>query len=154
VKLIDARENSFEFHITPREKQLLIGALHLYPLLNPDFHQVTRTQAERDEKLDHAQQLLVDAMAERKAELKGRVRALLEDAKWVASESWILTAEDIEWLLQVINDVRVGSWVLLGRPDVADGRTLHMDENNIHYAIAMEICGVFETILLEALHRE
>jgi hypothetical protein len=149
VKLLETNENAFTFYIGKREKQLLIGALHLYPLLNPDYHNVTRGVVPK--KLEHAQQLLAEAMAEQKKELKAKVAKLIQNPEWLAADKWTLKGEEMEWLLQVLNDVQVGSWVLLGRPDPHDEKERHVDDQHVHYAIALEICGIFEMILLEAL---
>ena len=60
-----------------------------------------------------------------------------------------LTSAEIEWLLQVLNDVRVGCWLTLGEPE--PGEEPEVSEENARYLIAMELCGLFESELLSAL---
>ena len=151
MKLLKTNERSFTFHIGKREKQLLIGALHLYPLLNPDYHSVSKGRVPK--KLEHAQELLTEAMADQKQQRKSKVQKLIHNPDWLAADTWTLNSEEMEWLLQVLNDVRVGSWVILGRPGPEHDEPPHVDDKNVQYAIALEICGLFESILLEALRR-
>jgi hypothetical protein len=59
-----------------------------------------------------------------------------------------LSAADVEWLLQVFNDVRVGSWVHLGLPEE---RIAKLTLENAPHLWAMEMAGYFESQLLKAL---
>jgi hypothetical protein len=65
--------------------------------------------------------LLDDALAEARSENRKAVDELLSDSKRVKQEDggwrFILSAADIEWLLVVLNDVRIGSWIELGSPE-------------------------------------
>jgi hypothetical protein len=56
---------------------------------------------------------------------------------------------DLEWLLQVLNDIRVGSWLALGEPE--QGKLPSLNQQNFRYLVAMEICGAFESLLLSGL---
>ena len=64
--------------------------------------------------------MLDEALAEQRKENKQLVEKFLADAdRFQETEGDVrmtLTAGEIEWLLQVLNDVRVGNWILLGRP--------------------------------------
>jgi hypothetical protein len=62
-----------------------------------------------------------------------------------------LSPAEVEWVLQVLNDVRVGSWIILGSPD--EKRTELNERTAPHFA-AMETAGYFEAQLLEALRGE
>jgi hypothetical protein len=60
-----------------------------------------------------------------------------------------LTASEMEWLLQVLNDVRVGSWLALGEPEELE--IPEVNRTNAPYLLAMESAGYFESALLDAL---
>jgi len=94
-------------------------------------------------------------VAARKLEQKGRVGKLLEDAQRFvprgAGFRVIFSREEMEWLLQVLNDVRVGSWLALGCPDPDAGKAPEVNESNAKYMFLMELSGHFEWVLLEAL---
>lgn len=57
----------------------------------------------------------------------------------------------MEWLLQVLNDVRVGTWVSLGRPDPQTKHKLKPTAKNLHRLAIIELSGTFQMVLLEAL---
>jgi hypothetical protein len=53
--------------------------------------------------------------------------------------------------MQVLNDVRVGSWVILGSPDK---KPAELNATTAPHFLAMEMAGYFQMQLLEALGRE
>ena len=73
--------------------------------------------------------------------------------RWAEQHSgWRLTLGpgEPEWLLQVLNDIRVGSWLLLGSPD---DQVQVVDDGNLLHAWAMEVAGAFEISLLKVLEK-
>ena len=152
MKLLRKTDEEFVFEFRQRERHLLTAILQLYPLLNPDYHQVSRTGL--PEQAHDAQQLLRDAMAERQQKNKTLVADFLHDRNWTEAVEGryqlTFSPDQIEWLLQVLNDVRVGSWVMLGKPDTQSGEKVQATINNLPYAAAMEFSGYFQMALLEA----
>ena len=67
-----------------------------------------------------------------------------------AGYSLSLNAYQLEWLLQVLNDVRVGSWLMAGSPDEKKGKPAKINLKTAPYLWAMEICGAFQMAMLEA----
>ena len=63
----------------------------------------------------------------------------------------VLTAAQLEWLLQVLNDIRVGSWVRLGCPDMEQRAALNLTRTGARSLQAMHICGEFQLALLEGV---
>jgi hypothetical protein len=62
-----------------------------------------------------------------------------------------LSPAEVEWVLQVLNDIRVGSWIILGSPEE---RLPELNETNAPHVWAMEMAGHFQAQLLEALQGE
>lgn len=154
MKLVEASETTFVFEFSHREKELLAAILKYYPLLNPDYHRLPKPTGDR--KIDEGQDLLIEAMAEQKAANKKLVTAFFAEENWPPAGIQLrrsLSSEEMGWLLQVLNDVRVGSWVKLGRPDHQHGKMPEMTIENLPYVSAMELAGLFQSILLEALKR-
>ena len=56
----------------------------------------------------------------------------------------------MEWLLQVINDVRVGCWVKLGRPELEPVRRKKLTADEARTMSALELSGFFQMVLLGA----
>jgi hypothetical protein len=153
VKLIRTRREKFVFEISLPEKHLLFEVLRLYPLISSTHHRLSKTAkaAERDEN----QQLLEESLAAQRDVNRKNVRAMLNQPghfQTTASGSQLaLAGPEIEWLLQVLNDVRVGSWIALGSPNPEQGKPTTFDEKTMPHFRMMELAGAFEMVFLDAL---
>jgi hypothetical protein len=155
VKLIQRDGESFLFHISKREKGLLFEVLKLYPLIPIAHHRVSRTTAAP--AVAESQKLLESALADRTRENKRQLLAMLtrESRRQEADGGHRLkfTAPQMEWLLQVLNDIRVGSWIILGEPDGKKAKSIELNDENARYYAAMEFCGLFQMTLLDAFQQ-
>ena len=151
MKLLRTGKKGLVFQFTEREKQLLLETLKLYPLVPATHHRLSKEA--KGEAAEENQRMLEEALAEQRRENQRQVRALmnepdrfreLEDGFELA-----LAPAHVEWLLQVLNDVRVGSWLLLGEPE--QGQEPKVTKQNARYLLALELCGLFESLLLAAL---
>jgi hypothetical protein len=145
-------EHPFVFHISKREKVVLLSTLRLYPLLDASYHQLSRDPktAGRAE-----QEWLEEAMEQQRQDQKkkldqffGNDRLFFKDGK--GELQLTLTGEQLEWLLRVLNEIRVGSWVRLGRPEMEAARKLQLSSEQAHFLASMELSGYFQAALLEA----
>jgi len=57
----------------------------------------------------------------------------------------------LEWLLQVLNDIKVGSWVQLGCPELEKAAPVNLTRPNARSLQAMHLSGEFQAALLEAV---
>jgi hypothetical protein len=150
VRLQPAGENRCLIELGPREKELLLALLKLYPCIPPAHQRLSKAGERAD--FQSAQRLLDDALAEQRARNKRQVHALFaEQGRWLATEGgWklSLTTSEIEWLFQVLNDIRVGSWLALGSPEQ---RVETLTEKNAPHLWAMEMSGSFQMALLHLL---
>ncbi len=140
------------FDFGPREGRIVLDILKLYPRMPVSHHQLSKSNKVPDRLA--SQKLLEDAVREQREVNRRELENLLNDpARFASSKSGTrltLTAGEIEWLLQVLNDIRVGSWVLLGSPDPK----LEPDEATPEEArlyLEMELAGVMEMHLLAAM---
>ena len=151
MKLLRASPEQFVFRIGKREQTLLFDTLQLYPLVPPAHHRIAGTGQMADD--GEAQRMLDEALAEQRRENREQLLALLKDPKHLKETSrgleLILTPTQMEWLLQVLNDVRVGSWLALGEPE--EGEIPAFKEKDGVYWVAMEVCGIYQSVLLSAL---
>jgi hypothetical protein len=153
VKLIRTRRKKFVFEISPQEKNLLGEVLKLYPLISSTHHRLSKTA--RAVQPDENQRLLEESLAAQREVNRKNVRAMLNQPghfQTTASGGQLtLSGPEIEWLLQVLNDVRVGSWVALGSPDPEPGKQTTFDEKTVPRFRMMELAGAFEMVFLDAL---
>jgi hypothetical protein len=149
----DATERSLIFQIDAREEALLLAILRLYPVLDSRHHRLSQ-----DPKTAGSaeQRLLEESMAQQRAAHKRKLDGLFlaperffKDAP--GGRRLVLTGEQFEWLLQVLNDLRVGSWVRLGCPDLEKAAPPEMTQANARSLQVMHISGQFQMALLEAV---
>jgi hypothetical protein len=101
------------------------------------------------------QRLLDEALAEQRVQNKAQLQAFLSDAQRYKEDAsgcrLSLLPSDVEWILQILNDVRVGSWMILGSPDEIHAMNM-LNEKTARHFWAMEIAGLFQQQLIEALY--
>lgn len=154
MKFLQRQGEKFLLGFEHGEKALLVHLLGLYPLVPANYHQVTK-----DKRFPHRlenQQLLDDALKSQREENKKEILALLQaPERFVESkdESQIIFSRaDLEWLLQVVNDVRVGCWIGLGSPGYELKKKIPSDKETIQRVMFMEIAGGFEMFLLGVIN--
>ncbi len=155
MTLVEHNGEFFVFELLRRERQMFASLLELYPVLNSNYHQLTRKKT-RDTQLKESQELLTEAMAHQRSTNKKAILQFLAEENWEKHGSRYrvkLTGEKIEWLLQLLNDVRVGSWVILGSPDPENGERPEVSVEDTQYVGALEFSGFFQMALLQAKER-
>ena len=107
----DAAEPLLSFQISASEEALLLAILRLYPEVENSHHRISK----EPKSVTSAEQTLLE---ESMAELRKAHRRKLDDLFRVPGRFFkdasgqrrlVLTGEQLEWLLQVLNDIRVGS---------------------------------------------
>ena len=151
MKLVRADRGDFRFLLEAQDRFLFLAVLERYPLI-PSAHQpVSRTSATG--LFQSEQQLLDEALADQRKQNRQRLNTLLQDPKRFheTENGWqlILSPAEREWLLQILNDVRVGSWLKLGSPE-EDFPELDTDSGLSPDALIMEMAGRFQMGLLES----
>ena len=149
MKLLRVENERYFFQLDRDEKPLFEFLLRLYPLI-PSAHQALSKSSAH---LDENQRLLDDALAEQRKENKRHVEKLLaDDDRFKENETGVelnLTGGEIEWVLQVLNDVRVGNWILLGSPE--EHPRFDPDAGNAAYVLTMGLASDFQMDLLMAI---
>ncbi len=150
MKLLKADGEKFSFQMARDERRVFCQVLRLYPLIPIAHHQLSKSGAAGEN-----QQLLEEALAAQRAENKKRVMALFAaKTRFQANkDGWRLSlgAAQVEWLLQVLNDVRVGAWLAAGSPDGPVETVAAWNEKTAPYFWALEVSGHFQAALLKAL---
>lgn len=149
MKFIKANKGKLSFQIDRKEKALFFQVLKLYPLVPANHQQLSRAEAKPED-----QELLEEALATQHKEHKRQLDAMMRaKSRFRANKQgyrFALKDDQLEWLLQVLNDIRVGSWLLLGSPDGPTEIFATLNDNTAPYFWALEVSGHFQMILLEA----
>lgn len=155
MKVVRSSKEGLTLHLGSGERRLFAEILRLYPVVPATYQPLSRSL--KGKKKGEAQQLLNEALAEQRSTLRQKVR------NWLAAKNrfrkvksgthFTLRYRDAEWLLQVLNDVRVGHWLLLGSPEENPGLDDLANLNSeLHQVWAvMELSGIFQMEILLAL---
>ena len=143
---------AFAFQINQQEVNWLLAILKFYPQLDSGYHRITQGAAA---EIKAEQQLLEEAMAQQRRDHKRKLEKFFTTPGRFRLEApdqfrFTLTAEQMEWLLQVINDVRVGCWVKLGRPELEPARRRKLTAEEARLMSALDLSGFFQMVLLGA----
>jgi hypothetical protein len=152
MKLLSFTGEQFEFELNHEEHALLFHVLQQYPLVPATHYRLSQTA-----EIPHAkenQRLLEESLQTHRAAHQQLVQVFLRDAgRFVAvaaGQRVMFTRTEIEWLLQVVNDVRVGSWLALGSPDAA-AENRRPTKKTAPHLMNMEVAGFFEMNFINAL---
>lgn len=117
MKFLRVEDDHSVFHLDKREKELLLILLRQYPVIPPAHHRVSKTASASAAN----QKMLDEALADQRNENKRLIDVFLANPqRFSETETFCrlkLTAAETEWLLQILNDIRVGSWILAGSPE-------------------------------------
>lgn len=125
--------------------------LKLYPLVPPAHHRIA--SPEQPPVNEEFQRLLDEALTEDRRQKREQILKLFNELQHTSPSSHgvelTLSRSQVDWLLQVLNDVRVGSWLALGEPEL--DAIPDLNEQNARFLIALKVCGMFQSVLLAAL---
>jgi hypothetical protein len=149
---IQRRGEDFEFFLRRREKDLLLYILKLYPRTPPAHHRLT--QAAATPEMEGTRRLLDESLETGRKETRDKLEKwLAAHDRFSASEKGFrlkIMADEIDWLLQVLNEIRVGSWIRLGAPEEEIDLSKINHDNAADFGV-MNMSGLFVMHLLEAI---
>ena len=154
MKFLRIEDGKFVLEFAPEEKALLLHLLNLYPLVPESYHRLTKDKKlpEREEN----QQLLDDALKAQREQNKKEILALVsEPGRFTEADKAAqaaFTRAELEWLLQVVNDVRVGCWIALGSPGYEIRKKARPDKDSLRQMMFMELAGAFEMFFLGVIN--
>jgi hypothetical protein len=155
MKLLRTSDATVVFSLSRPECDAFEHVLGLYPVV-PAAHQ-SLSQSLPTPQAAEAQQLLNEALAEQRSAnrrqlnlwlARNRPKPTTQSNK--TSARFTLRRTEAEWLLQVLNDVRVGCWLKLGSP-AEPHEPGELDEARQAIWAAMEVSGMFQMALLHAI---
>lgn len=153
MKLLQVEAGNYIFHLPRWERGLLLSTVRHYPLVPEGYHKLSRgapTPAGEE-----SQAMLEESIAEHRRDARRQLDLLLANQhRFVPEQNGFrltLDRAQIEWLLQVLNDVRVGAWIKVGCPDPDQGKAPEVKDEDRRYLAMMDLCCYFQCAMLNAL---
>ena len=139
------------FRFEPPEREMFSRILEMYPI------QQSALRAINDDA--NAQELLEKALQERRSKLREESERLLHtngelaiDAEF--NEFWDLklSEAEVEWVLQMLNDVRVGTWTQIGCPNPTHDIKMEGKPSDelVRAHVIMQLCATWQGIFMYA----
>lgn len=150
MRFLGQAEDGFALEFAGEEKALLLHLLSLYPLVPESHHQLTKDK--KLPKREENQQLLNDALQAQREQNRKEILALINEpgrfTEAAGQSRIVFSRAELEWLLQVINDVRLGCWIALGSPGYEAKKKGRPSRESLRHMMFMELAGAFEMFFL------
>lgn len=150
MKFLRATDHDRVYALQPAELQMLLVVLSSFPLSQRGH---TLSQFADTQEITDAQKLLDEALQEqrthRRTELEGWLKAPDRFRQHEGQLEWRIEDSRREWLLQILNDVRVGAWSELGSPGSLEDVHRQTPEGNLRHVALMDMAGMFQMALLD-----
>ena len=158
MKYIGRQGDNLVLVLRPRDREQWIFLLQRYPVYPASHHRLSlspdaQTLAEQQQFLEET---LTEQQRANQTLIEKFVRERLapppdEDENSPRAMRLTLTRAEVDWLLEVFNDVRVGFWVRLGRPDSEQMHSAQLMAARPLECASMELAAWAESFLLGAL---
>ncbi len=148
MRLLKQSGAGWKYELKQNEGILLRMLVKEFPLTAATTAKIARTGA--DPKSAERERLLNESLAQHRQELKRLGGKLLAARLKAGKNGWRLSVnvDEREVLLQLLNDIRVGSWRALGEPESLDALPPHSSEADLRHQNLMHLAGYFEYKLL------
>jgi hypothetical protein len=149
MKLIKQTKDGWRYQLNQPEANCLRSLLNQFPITANATVKISRTES-NPQTIDR-EKLLNESLADHREQLKKIARSLMGADKFkVRDKDWLLciNSEEREILLQILNDIRVGSWRALGEPENLAIQTPNPTEQEQVFYNIMNLAGYFEYKLL------
>lgn len=148
----DKNSKSFAFRFDGPEFGLFSAVLETFPAQEGTLRTICGNV--------DAEDLLEEALREHRENLRAELREMLAknttrtvDVDDRESYTLRINEGEVEWLLQVLNDIRVGHWVKLGRPDAGAKAPMTQTPTGetLRSMTLLHLSTVWQGILLESI---
>lgn len=150
MRLVKQAKGKWQYLLNPTEKSLLKSLLKHFPFAADTPVKITRTDT--DSKVAEREQLLNESLVEHRQELQRQALSLSGARKFKKAEPgylFTITSGEREFLLQILNDIRVGCWVSLGKPQSMDLPKATPSALEAAHRSLMDLAGYFESQLVD-----
>ena len=150
MKLVRQNQRCRHYQLRPVDAQLFTAVLGHFPCLQRGHLRASLTGD--GPAIEEAEALLAAATEERTRKHRSELDEWLQAAdrfKTVGQHLELrVELRRIEWLLQILNDVRLGMWVKLGSPKDLEVAARDAAPEQMLPLVLMDAAGMFQMVLL------
>jgi hypothetical protein len=145
MKLAKHIKDGWEYRLDQKEADALRFLVDEFPLTPISPARISRADSSHD--AIEREKLLNESLVEHRKELKRQARDLAGPEKFKASKKNLvfrINNAEREVLLQILNDIRIESWRILGEPENLEMDILKLSNQKLRYHHFMHLAGYFE----------
>lgn len=150
MKLVKQVQNHWHYQLTLQEAESLRAVVDCFPATALSSTPISRT--DNTPAAVEREKLLNESLAEHRKQLKRKAGTLVGADRFKAHKThqiFQVDSEDREILLQILNDIRIESWRILGEPEELEIDPHNLEIPKLRYYHLMHLAGYFEHHLLE-----
>lgn len=144
MKLVKQNSREFQYELQEQDAECLCFLVKQFPIA--DFSPAAISRTDAGPKSAEREKLIHGAMRAHRDELKRQARALVRPERFKTSqdkEVYCISPRARECMLQILNDIRVESWRILGEPEDPDAQ-VPVAGDKFKYYHFMRLAGYFE----------
>lgn len=145
MKLVKRTQRGFQYELNGEDAEALRFLVRQFPITAFSPAKVSKSDA--GPKAVEREKLINESLREHRMELKRKARGLVLREKFKTSEGkqfYRLSLRARETMLQILNDIRVESWRILGEPEDPEAVVFRVAGNKFKYYHLMRLAGYFE----------
>jgi hypothetical protein len=145
MKLVKQAPKGFQYELEEEDVESLRFLIKQFPIVSFSPAKVSKTDT--GSNAIEREKLINDSLRAHREELKRKARGLVLRNKFKASDGkqfYRITLAARETMLQILNDIRVESWRILGEPENPEVNAFLLTGEQFKYYHFMRLAGFFE----------
>lgn len=145
MKLVKQAPKGFQYELEEEDVESLRFLIKQFPIVSFSPAKVSKTDT--GSNAVEREKLINDSLRTHREELKRKARGLVLRKKFKASDGkqfYRITLAARETMLQILNDIRVESWRILGEPENPEVNAFLLTGEQFKYYHFMRLAGFFE----------
>lgn len=155
MKLVKQTSRRFQYELNREDAECLRFLVEQFPIAS--FLPAKISKTEGGPNALEREKLINESLRAHRNELKRKARGLVGREKFKTANGkqfYYISPQARETMLQILNDIRVESWRILGEPENPEGVVLRMAGEKFKYYHFMRLAGYFEYHFLNLEEQE
>ena len=145
MKLAKQTPKGFQYELDGEDAESLRFLVKQFPISAFSLSNISKTDS--GSNAEEREKLINDSLRAHQTQLKHKARQLVMREKFKKSDGkqlYHISLQARETMLQILNEIRVGSWRILGEPENLEASVFRLTEDKFKYYHFMHLAGYFE----------
>ncbi len=145
MKLAKQTKRGFQYELDGEDAESLRFLVKQFPITAFSPANISKTDSASN--AEEREKLINESLRAHRTELKRKARKLVMREKFKKSDGkhfYRISLQSRETMLQILNDIRVESWRILGEPEDPEASVFRLTGDKFKYYHFMRLAGYFE----------